>query len=121
MLVGAPRGDSVWLFGLDGTLPPAAARDTEVRTTAVTAPAASATPALAAQGEEVFRSACVACHGEDGRGGHGGGAPLDMVTDPAAVISTVNDGRGSMPPLGGVLTQEQIRAVAAYVTTELFK
>jgi mono/diheme cytochrome c family protein len=54
-------------------------------------------------------------------GGHGGGAPLDMVEDPALIITTVTDGRGSMPPLGGLLTQEQIRAVAAYVTTELFK
>ena len=35
---GGPRGDSVWLFGLDGTLPPAAARDAEIRTTAVPAP-----------------------------------------------------------------------------------
>ena len=77
-------------------------------------------PALAAAGEEVFRQACVACHGEDGRGGHGGGAPLDKVTDPALVIAHGHDGRGSMPPLGGVLTAEQIRAVAAYVATELF-
>jgi alcohol dehydrogenase (cytochrome c) len=121
VLVGAPRGDSVWLFGLDGTLPPAEARDTEARTTAAPAPRASAAPSLAAAGAEVFRTACVACHGEDGRGGHGGGAPLDQVTDAALVVATVSDGRGSMPPLGGVLTAEQIRAVAAYVTTELFK
>ena len=39
VLVGAPRGDSVWLFGLDGTLPPAAARDTESRITAAPPPA----------------------------------------------------------------------------------
>jgi alcohol dehydrogenase (cytochrome c) len=120
-LVGAPRGDSVWLFGLDGTLPPAAERDTEVRTTAAPPAPASAAPLLAAQGGEVFRSACVVCHGEDGRGGHGGGAPLDQVTDTAMVVATVTDGRGTMPPLAGVLTDEQIRAVAAYVTTELFK
>jgi alcohol dehydrogenase (cytochrome c) len=125
VLVGAPRGDSVWLFGLDGTLPPAAARDAEIRTTAVPAPSAApavaAAPDLAAAGATVFREACVACHGEDGMGGHGGGAPLDKVEDPALIITTVTDGRGSMPPLGGLLTQEQIRAVAAYVTTELFK
>jgi quinohemoprotein ethanol dehydrogenase len=126
VLVGAPRGDSVWLFGLDGTLPPAPARDTEIRTTA--APAPSAAPVVAAapapsavDGQLVFQQACVACHGEDGMGGHGGGAPLDMVKDPALVIALVNDGRGSMPPLSGMLTQEQIRAVAAYVTIELFK
>ena len=88
---------------------------------AVGLPADAPAPALAAAGAIVFREACVACHGEDGMGGHGGGAPLDMATDPAVVIATVNDGRGSMPPLGGLLTQEQIRAVTAYVTTELFK
>ena len=123
VLVGAPRGDSVWLFGLDGTLPPAAARDTEIRTTSAP-PAPSTSPSSAAAlagGQQVFRDACVACHGEDGRGGHGGGAPLDQVTDAALVVATVTDGRGTMPPLGGVLTAEQIRAVAAYVTTELFE
>ena len=72
-------------------------------------------------GEEVFKTACVACHGEDGMGGHGGGAPLDQVKDPALVMAMVNDGRGSMPPLSGLLTPEQMRAVAAYVTSGLFK
>jgi mono/diheme cytochrome c family protein len=69
----------------------------------------------------VFKAACVACHGEDGRGGHGGGAPLDQVDDVAMVIATITDGRGNMPPLGGALTPEQISAVAAYVVEELFE
>jgi mono/diheme cytochrome c family protein len=122
VLIGSAKGDSVWLFGLDGTLPPAAERDTEIRTTAVPAvPSGVAVPALAAEGEQVFKTTCVACHGEDGRGGHGGGAPLDQVTDSALVIATVTDGRGTMPPLGGALTAGQIRAVAAYVVNDLFK
>ena len=69
----------------------------------------------------MFGLACVACHGEDGRGGHGGGAPLDQVTDAAMVMATVTDGRGNMPPLGGALTPEQIRAVADFVVNDLFK
>ena len=125
VLIGSAKGDSVWLFGLDGTLPPAAERDTESRTTAVPAPApsevAGAPAGLALEGEEVFKAACVACHGEDGMGGHGGGAPLDQVKDPALVMTTVTDGRGSMPPLAGLLTPAQIRAVAAYVTNGLFE
>jgi alcohol dehydrogenase (cytochrome c) len=154
VLIGSAKGDSVWLFGLDGTLPPAAERDTELRTTAVPAasapavaaapaapappvapagPAAAAMPpaaaasegaaadALVAEGEEVFTTACVACHGEDGLGGHGGGAPLDQVKDPNLVVMMVTDGRGSMPPLAGLLTPQQVRAVAAYVTQGLFK
>ena len=36
-------------------------------------------------------------------------------------MTTVTDGRGNMPPLGGALTPEQIRAVAAYVTNGLFE
>jgi alcohol dehydrogenase (cytochrome c) len=140
LLIGSAKGDSVWLFGLDGTLPPTTERDTENRTTAVVpatpappAPSAAvaatpATPApsdadaaLVLAGEDVFKTACVACHGEDGTGGHGGGAPLDQVKDPALVAATVIDGRGSMPPLAGLLTPEQVRAVAAYVTNGLFK
>ena len=54
-------------------------------------------------------------------GGHGGGAPLEQVKDAAIVMATVMDGRGSMPPLGGALTPEQIRAVAAYVVNDLFQ
>jgi alcohol dehydrogenase (cytochrome c) len=118
-LVGAARGDSVWLFGLDGTLPPAAPRDSEIRTTAA-APSGEVVAAAAMDGAEVFRQACVACHGEDGRGGHGGGAPLDQVTDAALVVGMVRDGRGTMPPLVDALTPEQIEAVANYVVTELF-
>jgi quinohemoprotein ethanol dehydrogenase len=144
LLIGSAKGDSVWLFGLDGTLPPTTERDTENRTTAVapttSAPAApsaapvaaatSATPAasdagaaLILAGEDVFKTACVPCHGEDGMGGHGGGAPLDQVKDPNLVMAMVTDGRGSMPPLSGLLTPDQMRAVAAYVTSAggLFK
>jgi mono/diheme cytochrome c family protein len=127
LLIGSAKGDSVWLFGLDGTLPPAAERDTENRTTSVPPPAPSDAPAalsadaLVAEGAEVYQTACVACHGEDGTGGHGGGAPLDQVKDTQAVIAMVTDGRGSMPPLAGLLTPEQIRAVAAYVTNGLFE
>ncbi len=123
MLIGAPRGDSVWLFGLDGTLPPAAERDTESRTTAVPRAVRRDRGARGSPlaGEEVFKAACVACHGEDGRGGHGGGAPLDQVTDPALVMTTVTDGRGSMPPLGGVLTPSRSAPSRRTSPTSLFE
>jgi mono/diheme cytochrome c family protein len=86
--------------------------------------AAAASSPLAAQtseGKEVFKLACVACHGEDGRGGPGGGAPLEKVTDATMVAAMVTDGRGNMPPLAEALTAEQIRAVAAYVVNGLFE
>jgi quinohemoprotein ethanol dehydrogenase len=120
VLVGSPHGDSVWLFGLDGTLPPAAERDSEAETTAV-APAASEGVADAATGKQIFQQACVPCHGADGRGGHGGGAPLDSVTDLSAAIRAITDGRNNMPPFGAALKAEQIRAVAAYIVDDLFE
>jgi mono/diheme cytochrome c family protein len=88
---------------------------------AATESAETPAPEQPVQGEQVFQSACVACHGVDGRGGYGGGVPLDQVRDPALVVATVTDGRGQMPPLGELLTAEQISAVAAYIVDGLFK
>jgi mono/diheme cytochrome c family protein len=38
------------------------------------------------------------CHGDDGKGGHTGGAPLDKMRDLDAAIATVTNGRNNMPP-----------------------
>jgi quinohemoprotein ethanol dehydrogenase len=121
VLAGTARGDSVWLFGLDGTLPPAKERDTEARP--ITAPAAAGAPAAVGtvSGAQLFRQACVPCHGDDGKGGHGGGAPLNKATDVATVMRIVSEGQKSMPPFGAALTVEQIRAVSTFIVDELFK
>jgi mono/diheme cytochrome c family protein len=67
----------------------------------------------------VYEQTCVICHGEDGLGGHGGGAPLNDVPSAAAVIDVVTAGRNNMPPLSTVLTPVEIRDVAAFVAEEL--
>jgi alcohol dehydrogenase (cytochrome c) len=131
-LIGSARGDSVWLFGLDGTLrqvqpgqpmsrtAAAAPRSTEAT---VAGTATAGTPSVAAAnlaaGQRLFVQACVVCHGEDGKGGHGGGAPLAGVTDLAAAIQTVTAGRNNMPPFSTQFTPDQIRDVSAYVVAEL--
>jgi mono/diheme cytochrome c family protein len=61
----------------------------------------------------------VICHGTDGKGGHGGGAPLVGLKDLAAVTQTVTAGRNDMPPFRTSLTPEQIRDVSAYVVAAL--
>ena len=81
----------------------------------------AAAPAPVAEGRQIFDSACVACHGYDGRGGYGGGVALDQVRDVAMIYATVTDGRGNMPPLGDLLTPEQIRIVADFIVKDLFK
>ncbi len=128
-LIGSARGDSVWLFGLDGTLAPvqpgqsmsrnaaAAARPADVAAAAGATLSASA-PNLA-EGKRVFVQACVVCHGEDGKGGHGGGAPLNGITDLAATIQTVTAGRNNMPPFSAALTPQEVRDVSAYVLQTL--
>ena len=129
-LIGSARGDSVWLFGLDGTLPPArpgtpvsrnaaAPAAAPVVNAAVTPATPRATAANVAAGQQLYKQACVVCHGDDGKGGHGAGAPLAGVTDLAAAIQTITEGRNSMPPFGRSFTPEQIRDVSAYVVESL--
>ncbi len=122
-LVGSPRGDSVWLFGLDGTLAPAEKPIAAPRTSAVATPPVDAVAALSsadlASGAKVYRDTCTICHGEDGRGGHGGGAPLDRMADFAAAVQAIAAGRNNMPSFAATLTAEQIRDVGAYVVQRL--
>jgi alcohol dehydrogenase (cytochrome c) len=134
-LLGSARGDSVWLFALDGTLGPVQAGTPVSRNAAATPatpadrtvrllpdlPAAAATIAAAnlVEGQRLFKQTCVICHGDDGKGGHTGGAPLDRVTDLDAAIQTVTNGRNNMPPFRSAFTPEQIRDVSAYVVATL--
>jgi alcohol dehydrogenase (cytochrome c) len=130
-LIGSARGDSVWLFGLDGSLPPAQPGAPVSRQTAAP-PAAAAAPLAAAAtassradanlvaGKQLYEQACIVCHGADGTGGHGVGAPLTSVTDLAAVMQTVTAGRSpSMPAFRTTFTPEQVRDVSAYVVAGL--
>lgn len=117
VLGGSAKGDSVWLFGLDGTLPPARERDTQP---APAAPPAANVNTAGISGADIYRQACAPCHGNDGKGGHGGGAPLDHARDLASVLATVRDGRKSMPPFGAALSAEQLQAVAEFVAAGRF-
>jgi alcohol dehydrogenase (cytochrome c) len=132
-LVGSARGDSVWLFALDGTLSPVEPGTPAPRTVPVpegatpanSAAAAAADPAAfvaaadLANGQRVYERTCVLCHGEDGKGGHGTGAPLDAVTDLGAMVEAIQAGRNTMPSFSAALTADEIRDVSAYVWERL--
>jgi alcohol dehydrogenase (cytochrome c) len=119
-LIGSARGDSVWLFALDGTMGPVQA-GTPVSRNAAATPAA--TPRLddanLVEGKRIFTTNCAVCHGDDGKGGHTGGAPLDKVADFNAAIQAVTAGRNNMPSFRSSFTPEQIRDVTAYVVQTL--
>jgi alcohol dehydrogenase (cytochrome c) len=125
-LLGTARGDSLWLFALDGTLGPVPAGTPVSRNAAATSEARPAAPAPAAnlaaadvkRGEQIYKQTCVACHGTDGKGDHGGASLLAM-KDVAAAMQTVAAGRNSMPSFGSAFSPEQIRDVSAYVVEVL--
>jgi quinohemoprotein ethanol dehydrogenase len=110
LFAGTAKGDSVWLFALDGQLEPAPAASELMSLTE-----AATGDANLASGQAVYETSCTFCHGDDGAGGHGGGAPLTGTVSAGRIIQVINEGSGEMPPLGGTLSAEQIRDVSAYV------
>ena len=129
-LLGSARGDSVWLFAVDGTMGPVPA-GAPVPRNAVTisegrrpgTPVQTAEQLRAAadldNGKRLFAQACAVCHGEDGKSGHGAAPSLANLKDLDAVMTTMTNGRNTMPSFRSVFTPEQIRDVSAYVVAGL--
>ncbi|HEU5262783.1 MAG TPA: c-type cytochrome [Gemmatimonadales bacterium] len=95
-------------------------------------PAASSccTPAEGrAEGGEVFRSQCMVCHGERGKGNGPAAAALNPppanLTDAArlakfsddSLFRVITNGRGGMPAFAAILEPDRVREVLAYVRT----
>jgi len=82
--------------------------------------AAGPSPAELAAGKKVFTTAgCASCHTlKDANATGKVGPDLDQLK-PAqpVVVKQVTNGGAAMPPFKGTLTQEQIQAVATYVST----
>jgi alcohol dehydrogenase (cytochrome c) len=116
LFAGSARGDSVWLFSLDGTLGPVQP-GSDAAAPSITS-AARTEPDLAS-GRLVYESTCSPCHGGNGEGGHGGGPALAAATNRSAIARVVTEGRNQMPPFGRTLSADQIRDVSAYVADRL--
>jgi alcohol dehydrogenase (cytochrome c) len=116
-LIGSAHGDSVWLFGLNGTLDEAAPADTPLVPVSLSNNALLRPPDLA-NGAELYQQTCLPCHGDDGLGGHGGGVPLNALDNVEQVRGIVDAGRNDMPPFNAALTTQQILDVSAYVLAE---
>ena len=126
-LIGSARGDSVWMFGLDGTLPPAEAGSPLRRTPDQLRDAA----APASRGRRRTRlPTSRAASGSSRRPARSATAMTASAARAAASRSTTsrappsrwrpsNAGRNNMPAFQGTLSVEQIRDVAAYVFQRL--
>ena len=77
-------------------------------------------------GRQLFAQACAKCHAADGSGGlpmaTNGPRPIDLrnpewqrTRTDEAIEAAIRDGRGAMPPFAGVLTPEQMHALARHV------
>jgi quinohemoprotein ethanol dehydrogenase len=110
------RGDGVWLFSLDGTIGPVSAASSSTPQSASSrARDALARPADPANGERLYKQACLPCHGASGTGGEGGGKPLTTALGAEDFVAIARDGRNNMPPFREVYSTQELRDVAAYV------
>jgi mono/diheme cytochrome c family protein len=76
-------------------------------------------------GAGVFKSKCVTCHGQDGKGTAVGKSlqvadlrsPAVQSKSDAELIQSVSDGKGNMPAFKGNITDDEIHAVVTFVRT----
>ena len=75
----------------------------------------------AAAGKEVFSEECSVCHGATGHGGNGGPdlRTMPLAKTQAGAEKQVTNGGGGMPAFKGVLSEEEISNVAAYVAEDI--
>ena len=107
------------------TTPPAAA---PAAPTTAGAPPAGATPEMVAEGQKTFSTVCVSCHGQDAKGTQL--APNLTDSEWLNINGTYDEiqklvktgvpqpkkAPAPMPPMGGAqLSDDQVKAVAAYV------
>ncbi len=67
-------------------------------------------------GKVIFTQVCAACHGQDGKLGIGGAKDLSQSKlKHEEVVQMVSKGKGLMQPYEGVLSEQEIEAVATYI------
>ena len=72
----------------------------------------------AIDGQAIYKKYCNLCHGVDGKLGVSGAKDITVSQlSEAERIVLISDGRNTMTPFKGVLSPEEIKAVAAYTMT----
>src|SRR5580658_9517399 len=81
----------------------------------------TASAAMAGQGGEIDRAACVPCHGASGGGGQGGGPSLLKGQSHDAILGTASAGRNNMPAFKSIYSADELNDVTAYIQATLQK
>ncbi|HZV70427.1 MAG TPA: cytochrome c [Saprospiraceae bacterium] len=79
---------------------------------------APAGPADVADGVQIYKKYCIICHGADGKLGVNGAKDLTVCkfTQEEREMQ-IKNGKNTMTPFEGILTDAQIKSVAAYTMT----
>jgi cytochrome c6 len=71
-----------------------------------------------ADGQAIYKKYCVVCHGADGKLGLNGSKDISVsLLTEAQRIEQITNGKNTMTPFKGILSPEEIKAVAAYSMT----
>ncbi len=116
---GSQRGDGVWLLSRKGAMKPSPPFSDGPAATTPNLPVADATGGNAAGGSKVYQRICEPCHGPTGKGGHAEGAILTDNITAQKVITIATTGRKDMPSFAPVLSPQELKDVAAFVSTML--
>jgi quinohemoprotein ethanol dehydrogenase len=123
VFAGATRGDGIWMFGLSGTMKslPSAGAGLGGGGGGFGRPPAAEEPRPidVERGRQIYAEACVACHGEAGDGGHGGGPTLVAGLNAEAIAAVAGAGKNTMPAFGRVYSVADMRDVASYIVDVL--
>ena len=69
-------------------------------------------------GQKIYKKYCILCHGSDGKLGVNGAKDITvskLTLDER--VAQIRKGKNTMTPFEGILTEEQMRAVATYSMT----
>ncbi len=69
-------------------------------------------------GQAIYKKYCIVCHGADGKLGLNGSKDISVsLLTEAQRIEQITNGKNTMTPFKGILSPEEIKAVAAYSMT----
>lgn len=127
---GGGRSDSMWLLSLAGTggeslevtqATPPPSINNEGEPDALPPLALPDSPVNLARGKEIYDGICLACHGENGQGGHAEGAPIPRDATIEHIFTTATRGGEKMAPFGEAYTPEDLKSVATFVQQEILQ